>query len=138
MTRTPPASYPSTVRATLALMRGSLGRLVRYDIIFKAAGALVLSPLAGLLLDALLSRSGSASVTNADIAAFALSLPGLFFLTITACLALAANFAEQAGLLIVLRPRQPRRSGCHGLVRTVASERGRFSHRAIDGRRRLA
>lgn len=98
-----PAAYPvPPMRTALRLVRGSFGRLLRYDLLFKAAGLLVLSPLAGLLLDALLARSGSASVTNADIPAFALSPAGAAYLVVALSVALAGHFAEQAGMLVVL------------------------------------
>ncbi|MHC4939668.1 MAG: glycerophosphodiester phosphodiesterase family protein [Planctomycetota bacterium] len=89
-------------------MRANLGRLVAFDLAFKAASLLLLTPLFELGLHALLTRSGNASVTNADIASFAFSPAGVGFLLLLGCSTVGAVFAEQAGLMLVLAGVRPR------------------------------
>jgi len=82
-----------------SVVRSAVRPLVLYDLLFKAFGLLVLTPLAALALERLVATSGSLSVTNADIAGFVLSPWGLLFLFVTGAFGLTSMFAEQAGLM---------------------------------------
>lgn len=82
-----------------SVVRSTVRPLVLYDLLFKALGLLVLTPLAALALERLVATSGSLSVTNADIAGFVLSPWGLLFLFVTGAFGLTSMFAEQAGLM---------------------------------------
>ncbi|MHC4960168.1 MAG: glycerophosphodiester phosphodiesterase family protein [Planctomycetota bacterium] len=89
-------------KRSLGRIRTAFLRLLVFDLLFRAASVLLLTPLAALTLDALLSSSGSAAVTNADIPSFVLSPGGAVFAVLGASLVFAGLFAEQAGLMLVL------------------------------------
>jgi glycerophosphoryl diester phosphodiesterase len=70
-----------------------------YDLMYKAVGAILLAPLAALVLQQLIEASGSVSVSNESISAFLLSAPGAAFVLLATALALTGFYAEQAGLM---------------------------------------
>lgn len=82
-----------------SVVHGAIRPLVLYDLLFKALGLLVLTPLTALALERLVATSGSLSVTNADITVFVLSPWGLLFLLAAGAFGLMSMFAEQAGLM---------------------------------------
>lgn len=95
------------MRAEILQVRRGFGRLVAFDLALKAASILLLTPLFELALHYLLTRSGNVSVTNADIASFALSPAGIVFLVLLGSGAVATVLAEQAGLILVVAGRGP-------------------------------
>ncbi|WP_462328676.1 glycerophosphodiester phosphodiesterase family protein [Thiohalocapsa halophila] len=82
---------------------GLFGTAVRsglvYDLIFKAASAVVLAPLGAWALGRLIANSGAVSITNDAILGFLLSPPGVAFVLLAAALSLSAFYAGQAGLM---------------------------------------
>ncbi|MHC4407663.1 MAG: glycerophosphodiester phosphodiesterase family protein [Planctomycetota bacterium] len=112
------------MRAAIARVRTDIRRLVTFDLLLKAASFVILAPLFELIAHALLSRSGSASVTNADIPSFALSPAGAALVLFLGATAVAAILAEQAGLMLILsdpaaRPRDALRATLTALPRLL-------------------
>jgi glycerophosphoryl diester phosphodiesterase len=91
----------------LKRVRDAFARLLVFELMFRAASALLLTPLAVLMLDALLAGSGSAAVTNADIPSFLLSPGGAVFALLGASFTFAGLLAELAGLLLVFAGHSP-------------------------------
>ncbi len=88
-----------------AYAHGQIGLSIRqglaYDLVYKALAAIVLVPPSAWALERLIALSGTLTITNADIAGFVLSLPGIGFLLLAATFALAAFYLESAGLMVV-------------------------------------
>jgi glycerophosphoryl diester phosphodiesterase len=84
--------------------------VVAWQLLVQLLGFVAIAPLAGWLGDRLVARSGSAVVSNFDIAGFVLSVPGLAFVllvtvvTISFYIALLAGHAWIAGHAIGGRP----------------------------------
>ncbi|MGI9245974.1 MAG: glycerophosphodiester phosphodiesterase [Steroidobacteraceae bacterium] len=68
-----------------------------WQLLVQMLGVAALAPLAGWLLDRVVARSGSAVVSNYDIAAFALSPWGLLFVLLAVVAAVAFHMAQFAG-----------------------------------------
>jgi glycerophosphoryl diester phosphodiesterase len=100
--RTPAWRYAADaiVRAGGGLRR-RFGTFVAYDIAYSVLMFAVLGPLSTAVLAAFIAVTGRCSVTNTDIIAFVLSVPGIVGLFITGSLALCGLFVEQAGLMII-------------------------------------
>jgi glycerophosphoryl diester phosphodiesterase len=75
--------------------------LLAYGVLFKVAATVAFTPLAAFLITTLISTTGHLSVTNTEIAAFLVSLPGVATLLVAAIAALVLMFAEQGGLMII-------------------------------------
>ena len=97
MSRTQPR-HPTWSHA-LILLKTALPQLVLYDLAFKAIQFAVLGPLAALVLDGLIARSGALAITNADLADYLSDITGIVFMVVALTLILASTFAEQAGLI---------------------------------------
>jgi glycerophosphoryl diester phosphodiesterase len=69
-----------------------------YQLLVALLGAVALAPLAGWMTNAVVARSGSALVSNFDIARFVLSPWGAIFVLLAAALATAFLLAQFAGL----------------------------------------
>jgi glycerophosphoryl diester phosphodiesterase len=69
-----------------------------YQLLVALLGAVALAPLAGWATNSVVARSGSALVSNFDIARFVLSPWGAIFVLLTAALATAYLLAQFAGL----------------------------------------
>ncbi len=84
--------------------------VVAWQLLVQLLGFVAIAPLAGWLGDRLVARSGSAVVSNFDIAGFVLSVPGLAFVLLVAGatigfhIALLAGYAWIAGHAIGGRP----------------------------------
>ena len=97
-------------RRTLADFARRWRVVVAWQLLVQLLGFVAIAPLAGWLGDRLVARSGSAVVSNFDIAGFVLSVPGLAFVllvtvvTISFYIALLAGHAWIAGHVIGGRP----------------------------------
>jgi glycerophosphoryl diester phosphodiesterase len=77
----------------------ALRRGLTYDLLFKALSAAVLAAPAAWVLNHLIMLGGTRSITNEALVDFLLSAPGLAFVVLTLAFALAALYAELAGLI---------------------------------------
>jgi hypothetical protein len=84
--------------------------VLAWQLLVQLLGFAAITPLVGWLADRLVARSGSAAVSNFDIAGFVLSVPGLAFVLlvagVTTCfyIALLAGHAWISGHAIAGRP----------------------------------
>jgi glycerophosphoryl diester phosphodiesterase len=84
--------------------------VVAWQLLVQLLGFAAIAPLVSWLADRLVARSGSAAVSNFDIAGFVLSVPGLAFVLlvagVTTCfyIALLAGYAWISGHAIAGRP----------------------------------
>jgi glycerophosphoryl diester phosphodiesterase len=120
-------------RRTLADLAHRWRVVVIWQLLVQLLGFVAVSPLAGWLGNRLVARSGSAVVSNFDIAGFVLSLPGLLFVllvagaTIMFHIVLLAGYAWIAGHAISRRPVTARN--------TIGAVTGRLRVLAGIGRR---
>jgi len=74
------------------------GRLVfGWQVLVQLIGAAAVAPLSGWLLNRVVARSGSAVVSNFDLAAFVLTPPGVVFVLVTVVASVAFHTAQFAG-----------------------------------------
>ena len=92
----------SVLAGALADARRSWRPLVQVDLLYKAIAFIALTPLTGLLLRALIARTGSAAVADADIALFFFTTKsGTAALILVSALAIAIVALEQACLMTI-------------------------------------
>ena len=92
----------TTLAEAVQDFRRSWRTLVELDLLYKAIAFVALTPLTGLLLRALVARTGSAVVADADIALFFFTTkPGALALVLVSAIAIAIVGLEQACLMTV-------------------------------------
>jgi glycerophosphoryl diester phosphodiesterase len=83
-------------------LRGRIGASVRLALAFELLRVVILAPLSAGVLSLALETWGRCSVGNFEIAAFLLSLPGLFAMVAIGTIAITTFYLEIAGLLLLL------------------------------------
>ena len=83
------------------LFRACWPRLLVADLLYKALGFVLLAPLSGLVLQALVSTSGSSALADQDILFFAFTLRGVMALTLAGGVVLAVAAIDQASLMCI-------------------------------------
>jgi glycerophosphoryl diester phosphodiesterase len=89
----------------MSSLRGRIGAIVRFAMLFESFRLLVLAPLGAGLLRLALARWGRCSVGNFEIIAFLLSPPGLAALIGVGTVGLTTFYIEIAGLILLLADR---------------------------------
>jgi len=84
--------------------------IVTYQLLASLAAAVVLTPLAGEALRAILRSTGAVAVNNYDLVGFFLSAKGLGYLVAAVALALSLFFLDHAGLLLLTADTAERRN----------------------------
>jgi glycerophosphoryl diester phosphodiesterase len=84
-------------RRTLADLARCSRVVVAWQLLVQLLGFVAIAPLVGWLADRLVARSGSAAVSNFDIAGFVLSVPGLAFVLLVAGVTVCFYIALLAG-----------------------------------------
>src|SRR5262245_53558907 len=101
-TRAPSPGAAGILRAACHDFGGAWVKLVETDLLFKAIAFVALAPLAELLTRWLVSLSGSAAVTDADIALFFITTKeGVFALVLLGAVSVALLALGQACLMTV-------------------------------------
>lgn len=116
--------------------RDLLGRSIRsalvYDLLYKALGVALLTPIAAFILRRLIRTSGTVAITNEAIAEFLLSVPGLLFALLTSAFTLTSLYAELSGLMhIAARAGRGRHVGWAGALAAALSALPRLLHLAL-------
>jgi glycerophosphoryl diester phosphodiesterase len=75
--------------------------MLAYGVLFKVVAVLVLTPLSAVLVSLLIATTGHLAVTNTELAAFLLSLPGIITLVLIGTTTLVLLFAEQSGFMLI-------------------------------------
>ncbi|MFL5520587.1 MAG: glycerophosphodiester phosphodiesterase family protein, partial [Gemmatimonadales bacterium] len=84
--------------------------VVAYQLLTSLAAALVVTPLATVMLRAILQSAGTVAVNNYDLVGFFLSVRGLLFLVAAIAVGLALFFLLQAGLVLLTADTVERRN----------------------------
>src|SRR6476469_8105826 len=82
-------------REVLGHVVGARRRLLRFQLCYALVVGAALAAGVSWLLESLIARAGAAAVTNYDLAAFFLSVPGLCFLAVTIGAFAASYFMER-------------------------------------------
>jgi glycerophosphoryl diester phosphodiesterase len=83
-------------------LRGRIGSIVWFALVFELFRFLVLAPLGAVTLRVFLERWGRCSVGNFEVLAFLLSPPGLVALVAISAIALTSFYLQIGGLLLLL------------------------------------
>ena len=95
--------------------------VVAYQLLTSLAAALVVTPLATVMLRAILQSAGTVAVNNYDLVGFFLSVRGLLFLVVAIAVGLALFFLLQAGLVLLTADTVERRNPFATLRRVVGT-----------------
>ncbi|HEX5819844.1 MAG TPA: glycerophosphodiester phosphodiesterase family protein [Gemmatimonadales bacterium] len=93
--------------------------IVVYQLLASLAAALVVSPLATMMLHAILESAGTVAVNNYDLVGFFLSPRGMLFLVAAIAVALALFFLLHAGLVLLTADTAERRNPLTTMRRVV-------------------
>lgn len=99
---TPLPSVPRLWAAAAGQIRARIGTFLSFALLFKGASALLITPLAYLVMRLAVRISGDVAVSNADLAGFALTPVGLLSLALAGTLALWLHTLEAAGFLALV------------------------------------
>jgi glycerophosphoryl diester phosphodiesterase len=87
---------------TARTIRQRLSTLIAFEVMFRTAAALVVLPLVGWVGATLVSMSGSAAISNDEIAAFLLSPSGAAKVLLLGTLLVATYFSQLAGVVLIV------------------------------------
>ncbi|MCI0357739.1 MAG: glycerophosphodiester phosphodiesterase [Planctomycetaceae bacterium] len=110
-------NIPGQWRAALGEILRSWRPLVLFQIWYALIVSAILSSAAGWMLEQVVRTSGSAAITNFDLAGFFLSPRGLAFLALLAGTWSAFFWAERSGVLLMAAANPPAAMGATGALR---------------------
>ena len=90
-------NWPGLFDRTRGDFRRRRGVVIAWQFFVQLLGFIALAPLAGWLTDRIVARSGSAVISNFDIARFVLSPPGIVFVLFAVGAAISFQIAQLAG-----------------------------------------
>ena len=98
-----PGGARDHLRWILARRRILAGPVLVYEAWFSILALALFLPAAAWLMNRLVLAGGGSAIGNTEMVGFFLSVPGLVFLLVAAVSVIALNYAEYAGLLIIVR-----------------------------------
>lgn len=85
-------------------LRGNLGPILVFEIIYRLLVSLALTPISVGVLSLLIGTRGKPSIGNFEIAGFLLSWPGILSMILVGALQLSQLYFQIAGLILIMRP----------------------------------